>query len=829
MTKACRAAPGGGRVWHPHIPPTARCPTDSPDVEKTTKKMLLEALHESQRRQAEVAALLKGARAVLKHRDFRNAARSIFDSCKELIGATSGYVALLDKDETENQVLFLDSGGLPCAVDPDLPMPIRGLREKAYRTGKVTYCNHFCRSRWVRFLPEGHVALDNVLFAPLVIEGKPRGLLGLANKPSGFSGHDARMASALGELAAVALQNSRALESLEHSEERFRSLTQSASDAIVSADSSGNIVHWNRAAERMFGYPAGAMIGKPLSLIMPEQVRPAHQNAIRCVTSASDSRIIGKTIEVTGLRSDGCEFPIELSLSTWGTGEQRFFSGILRDITERKQAEKTRQKLTQDLAKRVKELNCLYGLSKLAETPDITLDELFRRVAELIPPARQSPELTCARIVFEGREYASDNFRATGCQQSTDIRVQGKRSGCVEVYGPRDVPECDAAACQQEERSLLEAVAERLGRIVERRRVEEALQKTKRSLKIQIQQRTAELRNKEESLAEAQRIAHLGNWDWDISTNQLRWSDEVCRIFGLGPRQFAATYDAFLGSVHTDDRARVEEAVKRALEKPGAGYGIDHRVIRPDGSERIVQERGEVMFDRQGRPRRMIGTVHDVTERKKLEREILNVTTDEQRRMGQELHDGLGQELTGLSYLAASLCQKLQSKGLPEAEAAADLAKGIPEVLRQLKTIVKGLLPLEMDAGALVPALQGLAASVEEGTTVSCRFESSRHVRVHDDYTAIQLYRIAQEAVRNALKHGQPKCVTLALSSHQRQIRLEVGDDGVGIGSDVEKTSGSGLRIMGYRASVIGGTLDVRQQTGGGTLVTCIVPRGEAR
>ncbi len=189
---------------------------------KRAEAALLQAMSESEQRSQEVLALLRASRAVLRHRQFEEAARNIFDLCKNLIGAIAGYVALLTPDGSENEVLFLDSGGRPCTVDPDLPMPIRGLRAQAYRTGQPAYHNDFYHSQWVDFMPEGHVRLDNVLFAPLVIENKVDGLLGLANKPGGFTPDDVRVASAFGELAAVALVDSRALESLEHSQEQLR-------------------------------------------------------------------------------------------------------------------------------------------------------------------------------------------------------------------------------------------------------------------------------------------------------------------------------------------------------------------------------------------------------------------------------------------------------------------------------------------------------------------------------------------------------------------------------------------------------------------------------
>ncbi len=210
---------------------------------KELEKELVDSLEASQRRQLEVSALLKASKAVLQHHEFKKAARLIFDSCKELLGANAGYVALLSKKGEENEVLFLDAGGLPCSVDPSLPMPIRGLRAEAYNKDKVVYCNSFLRSKWAKLMPNGHVALKNVLFAPLVIDKKTVGVMGLANKPSGFDEHDANMALAFGEIASVALMNSRVLETLEELvEERTKALKNSERLAAI-GETAGMVGH----------------------------------------------------------------------------------------------------------------------------------------------------------------------------------------------------------------------------------------------------------------------------------------------------------------------------------------------------------------------------------------------------------------------------------------------------------------------------------------------------------------------------------------------------------------------------------------------------------
>jgi PAS domain S-box-containing protein len=129
-------------------------------------------------------------------------------------------------------------------------------------------------------------------------------------------------------------------------------------------------------------------------------------------------------------------------------------------------------------------------------------------------------------------------------------------------------------------------------------------------------------------LSEAQQIAHLGNWEWDIVGNDLHWSDEVYRIFGVSPQAFGATYDAFLGYIHPDDRQDVEAAVNRSLEDPSEEYNIQHRVIRSDRSVRIVRERGNVAFNESGEPVRMIGTVQDITDTKIMEDETKRLSAD---------------------------------------------------------------------------------------------------------------------------------------------------------------------------------------------------------
>jgi diguanylate cyclase (GGDEF)-like protein/PAS domain S-box-containing protein len=161
-----------------------------------------------------------------------------------------------------------------------------------------------------------------------------------------------------------------------------------------------------------------------------------------------------------------------------------------------------------------------------------------------------------------------------------------------------------------------------------RKEMEKELRRAHNELEIRVKERTAELtaanaqqKKSKARLIEAQRIAHLGNWDWDIEKNELSWSDEIYRIFGFSPQEFGGSYEAFLNIIHPEDREFVKQSINEALsgKRP---YSIDHRIVLPDGTIRIVHEQGEVTHDKPGKPIHMVGTVQDITERKQMEEKL---------------------------------------------------------------------------------------------------------------------------------------------------------------------------------------------------------------
>jgi hypothetical protein len=169
----------------------------------------------------ELESLYKAVGAVVRYNSFLDSAQAIFNEAKQLIGAKSGYIALLSENGEENKVLFLDSGGLECTVDPSLPMPIRGLRSEAYSKSIAVMHNDFMKSDWVKFMPSGHVILNNVMFSPLIIEGKVVGIMGLANKATDFTEHDRELATEFGQIAAQALFKNRISDELKNTNQKL--------------------------------------------------------------------------------------------------------------------------------------------------------------------------------------------------------------------------------------------------------------------------------------------------------------------------------------------------------------------------------------------------------------------------------------------------------------------------------------------------------------------------------------------------------------------------------------------------------------------------------
>jgi two-component system sensor kinase FixL len=388
--------------------------------------------------------------------------------------------------------------------------------------------------------------------------------------------------------------------------------------------------------------------------------------------------------------------------------------------------------------------------------------------------------------------------------------------------------------------------------ILERQKLEEALRQAHTELEKTVAERTAQLREtnriltediarreraedalrrSESSLLNAQRIAKLGNWDWDIVKNELYWSDEIYRIFGFKPKEFGATYEAFLQFVHPEDRQRLQEAVDKALMKK-ATYSIDHRILQPDHEERVVHEEGEVIFDKAGKPVRMAGTVLDITERRKaeehvheLQAELLHVSRlSAVGEMGSTLAHELNQPVGAIMNYVQT-CRRLlvasdadvSNNVYKMLDKAVDQADRAGQVIRRLREFIGG--------GDTERSLENIGEVVEEACDLALIGAGEKGIKVKLDMAShlplvlidrIQIQQVILNLVRNsidALAQAERKELKIgARPATDDQIEVAVCDTGLGLSDAVAeqlfepfvstKSSGMGVGLSISRSII---------------------------
>ncbi len=213
----------------------------------------------------------------------------------------------------------------------------------------------------------------------------------------------------------------------------------------------------------------------------------------------------------------------------------------------------------------------------------------------------------------------------------------------------------------------------------------------------------------------------------------------------------------------------------------------------------------------------------EMAERQRLESELLEISEREQRRISHDLHDSLGQHLTGAALAGQVLEEKLSARRVAEAADARRIVDLLEDGIALSRNLAKGLDPIEISADGLMQALDDLAASTSEMFKMCCRFECDSPVLVRDAATSRHLYRITQEALTNAIKHGKAKNVIIRLEPLEDGLELEVRDDGAGLPMPLPSGSGMGMRIMAHRASMIGATFEARRNHSSGTTIACVL------
>lgn len=246
------------------------------------------------------------------------------------------------------------------------------------------------------------------------------------------------------------------------------------------------------------------------------------------------------------------------------------------------------------------------------------------------------------------------------------------------------------------------------------------------------------------------------------------------------------------------------------------GTGRQLMAIRKDGSRfPIYLSIGDINTSH---ARLFAGVIVDISEQQQLQREILEIPVSEQRRIGQELHDGLGQQLTGLGLLATSLVNKASK---PEYELATKLASGLQEAISQVRALSRGLMPVDIDTEGFINALENLMADIRSQSDISIVLNINDRVRIADNTSAMHLYRIAQEAVNNAIKHARANRIQVSVGLEGKRGCLAIRDNGVGLRPSADNSEGLGMRIMKHRCGLIDAEIKIDSSYADGTEIKC--------
>ena len=469
-------------------------------------------------------------------------------------------------------------------------------------------------------------------------------------------------------------------EALRESEARFHALVQNALDIVMVTDAQGTIRYVSPSVERVLGYRSEEMIGTSAAeYVHPDDLERALGELAE---AASKPGVHPVAVETRVQHKDGSWRHLEGIANN--LLDDPTVGGMVfnhRDVTERKRAEEEIRRLNEELENRIRERTARLEAA-LAELR--ISEERYRLLVE------SAEDYAIFMVGPNGHvlDWNAGAERIFGYREEEIIGEPG-----LILFTPEDIrsgaPEWELRKAEEEGRAIderwhirkdgsrfwasgfvrpirddsgtLRGFVKVARDITERKRAEE------------------ELRKSERSLSAAQRIAHLGNWDYDIAKDEAYWSEELYRIFGFAPHAFVPTYKKFLDLVHPDDRERLRREVRAALYggQERGHSSVDYRVVRPDGEVRFVSTHYEVVHDASKRPVRLVGTIHDVTERKRAEEAIKEIREAERRRIARDLHDGVMQDLSYTTAAMAVIMLEAEGTGLEE-----DLQKAIDAVRR---------------------------------------------------------------------------------------------------------------------------------------------------
>lgn len=359
-----------------------------------------------------------------------------------------------------------------------------------------------------------------------------------------------------------------------------------------------------------------------------------------------------------------------------------------------------------------------------------------------------------------------------------------------------------------------------------------------------------EIKRREAQLVEAQRIAHLGSYEWDIRANKVYRSAELCKIFGLSSEEFEPTFEGYLKRVHPEDRSRTKETIEQAFRESNS-FDHEERIVRPDGSVRVLRSQGQFIRDEEGLPNKLVGICHDITDRKQAEQQLhaandalaqeleqkvrtekeiralsarlINAQEEERARLARELHDDVSQQIAivsiGLSNLKRAIPPEFAGVRA-QSEATREKVASLGESIRRLS---HELHPAVLQQSGLDDALREFCSEFGSLTGIKVAFCSDGPFDSVPAKIALCVYRVTQEALQNVKKHANTDHADVTLTHLAETIRLTVSDHGIGMESNGD-SGGLGLTSIRERARLVNGAVDIKSEPNRGTTLTVTLP-----
>jgi PAS domain S-box-containing protein len=582
---------------------------------------------------------------------------------------------------------------------------------------------------------------------------------------------------------------------LENSRERFARLYDLAPVGYLTLDAEGVIREANLTAARLLGGDRQALLKTKLSrFVAAESQDDFYLHCQRVFTTPGQ-----QACELQMHRPDGAAFSgrLETILETAGQGQPAQCLVALSDVTKRRQAETERARLAADMKAR---------LAAIVESSDDAI--ISRNLDDTITTWNEGAERLFG---YSAREIVGHSFTVLVAPDRRDevrqIRQRIEQGERVAHYDTvrvakdgRQIPVSSTSSPIKDASEKTVGISAILRDISRQKWAEGAI------------------RQSEQALTDFFAEAPLGLL-WVAPDGRILRVNQAQvamlgrrgeELFGRQLVEFCADPEVVAGMLKRLARKEfLHDNLVRLLRKDRS---LAHVLIDANG----LWENGKLVHTR--------WFVRDVTRRLELEKEILTVSDRERQRIGQELHDDLCQQLTSVEFLTRALERRLQADSRAEAAQAKEIGQLTRRAITHTRELAHGMFPVELHAEGLAGGLRDLASRTKALFQIDCRFRCESSPHIHDQAAQIHLYRIAQEAVRNAVRHGKAGQIVIGLKSGENGIVLSVRDNGAGIPLNLRKGKGLGLRIMDHRASVLGGSVVVRKSHRGGTTVVCSIP-----